>query len=119
MTREMWSAVLAIATVLAVIAFLPPKPMQLGGISITNPPTSVIDAVRAEYNGKYKFHPKGELRDDIYVHEYATADGQSGYQIFQEEMRADGKYLRSFGEGVEATQRSFDWKLIEPLATST
>jgi len=64
-----------------------------------------------EQNGKYLQVKKGE-RQGIEVTEYVAPNGK-GYQVLEKEQREDGIYQRSYGEGVEADGRSYDWTLIE------
>lgn len=66
--------------------------------------------------GKYEQFQKDELKKGTIVSEYVAADGP-GYQVIEEEVRADGVYQRSYGKGPEAQRRAYDWKLIN--ATST
>lgn len=110
---------LTLVVVVGLIGFLSPKDVTLGGDVIVDAKTAVINTVRSDLQkGGYKQYKKGELDSNTYVHEYKNESG-SGYQIFEEEMRADGLYRRSYGEGSEAQSRSFDWKLVEPVATSS
>ena len=66
--------------------------------------------------GKYEYREK---RDGIEIHEYQSSLGY-GYQVFEEELRKDGTYKRSYGKGPEAEARSYDWvKLPEALPATT
>lgn len=110
--------IFALLSLFAVIE-LSKKPVTLRGITVPNARTDIIQLIESEMvDGKYRFHPKGELAPNIFVHEYTSPAG-NGYQIFEEEMRADGLYRRSYGLGGEAIERTFNWKLVEPIATST
>jgi hypothetical protein len=113
--------ILALACVFGVMALSKKPDPVMGGITITNARNDIIQVVEQDgQRGKFKHYPKGVLGENIYVHEYVAPDG-IGYQIFEQEMREDGLYERSYGEGVQSKERSYDWRLIEPIkiATST
>lgn len=98
----------------------------IGGATVVglNSTTTKEDTIiTAEQNvknadGKYKHYKLNELAPNTRVDEYVSPEGP-GYQVI--ETSADGKQIRSYGVGPEATSRSFDWRDIEPtkVATST
>ena len=121
--KPVTSWVLAFLTLGAFMAYgyiFPNDDVALGGETILNAKVEAINKVKDDFTkeGAYRQYQKGEIDPNAYVHEYKS-DAGVGYQIFEEETRADGLYRRSYGEGTEAEARSFDWKLVEPIATST
>lgn len=85
---------------------------------VSTKPVDIVASVPKKGDGTYRQYGKGEWLPDTRVTEYQT-DKDVGYQVSQYELRADGTYMRSFGEGPEAPQRSFDWIKISDFATST
>lgn len=87
-------------------------------VVLSTKPIDITAEVPKKADGTYRQYSKGEWLPDTRVIEYQT-DKDVGYQVIQYELRADGTYLRSFGEGPEALERSFDWVKISEFATST
>lgn len=84
----------------------------------TRPPELKTERVPKKQDGSFTQFEKGEWKPDTRVIEYKT-DKEAGYQVLEYELRADGTYMRSYGEGPEAPERSFDWLKISDFATST
>lgn len=66
-------------------------------------------------DGKFKFIPLSDYKDGMEkeIHEYVDPKGNKGYQIFIQKTDRNGRYLMSKGYGVQAKERTFDWRLIE------
>lgn len=87
-------------------------------ITINTKPVDVLEVVPMKQDGKYTQFSKDEWKANTIVNEYESEDGK-GYQVIEWEARADGSYIRSYGEGPEAVQRSYDWVKVDGVATST
>ena len=65
-------------------------------------------------NGKYKRRDKKIIDNIEYeVHEYETAKGELGYQIFLYKTVDGVDYKKSIGYGIEADSRTIDWFEIQ------
>jgi hypothetical protein len=84
----------------------------------TRPVELKTEVVPLKEDGTYTQYAKDEWKPDTRVIEYKT-DKEVGYQILEYELRAEGTFMRSYGEGPEAVERSFDWVKISDTATST
>jgi hypothetical protein len=80
-------------------------------------PIETEQAINKVATGKYRAYAKDEWKKDTRVYEYEL-DGQVGYRVLEYELRADGTYMRAFGEGPDTSQY-FDWIKISDFATST
>lgn len=71
-------------------------------------------------DGKYRQYKQDEYRPGLRIDEYVAPEG-IGYQVIEYEDRADGKWVRAYGSGVQDKERTFDWRPVEPpkVATST
>ena len=71
-------------------------------------------------NGKYKQQTEKTVGNITQaMSEYTAPDRQKGYQVYETDKRADGVYIRSYGEGGEAKDRSYDWIKIGDYNTAT
>jgi len=89
-----------------------------GGKLDTRPPELKTEVVPIKEDGSYTQYAKDEWKPNTRVIEYKT-DKEAGYQVLEYDLRVDGTYMRSYGEGPEAVERSFDWIKISDFATST
>lgn len=93
--------------------------VRLGGVSVADTVSSTLVTAQKSYYstyGKYKFVPPTTTNGISYkVHEYLCPDGTKGYQIWLEKL--DGS-KRSFGEGCEAKNWSYDWTPPTPPTTT-
>lgn len=81
-------------------------------------PTELKESVPKRVDGKYTQFEKDEWKPNTRVIEYEK-EGIPGYQVLEYELRQDGTFMRSYGEGPEAQERSYDWVKISDFATST
>jgi hypothetical protein len=84
----------------------------------TRPLELKTERVPKTQDGTYMQFDKGEWKPNTRVIEYKT-EKEAGYQVLEYDLRVDGTYMRSYGEGPEATERSYDWIKISDFATST
>lgn len=83
---------------------------------VTRPIDTEQSLVKA-VTGKYRSYAKDEFAKDTRVYEYEL-DGVPGYRVLEYELRADGTYMRAYGEGPDKSQY-YDWLKISDFATST
>lgn len=84
----------------------------------TGRPISVEQDIAKNTTGKYRQFQKNEWKQNTIVHEYENDKGK-GYKVLEYELRADGTYMRIYGEGPEAEDFTRDWFKISDSATST
>lgn len=89
-----------------------------GGKLDTRPLQLKTETVPVKADGSFTQYAKNEWKPNTRVIEYKT-DKEAGYQVLEYELRVDGTYMRSYGEGPEAQERSYDWVKISDFATST
>lgn len=89
-----------------------------GSMTIESNRIAIEQELVKSQSGKYLQYKINEYREGIQIDEYVAPTG-SGYQVYEKEERKDGIYIRSYGEGPEKEQRSFNWKLFQELSTTT
>lgn len=84
---------------------------------IVKRPIEMEQSIIKTATGKYRSYAKDEFAKDTRVYEYEL-EGVAGYRVLEYELRDDGTYMRSYGEGPDTSQY-YDWVKIGDTATST
>lgn len=73
---------------------------------------TIVDKVPRKSKGKYRHVPRKE-EDGLLVemHEYETPKGEVGYQYIVRKQDGEDVYVMAKASGVEAKERTFDWRL--------
>lgn len=90
------------------------RPQSLGRSTDLDTDIKAAQTEHIKGNSKY-LQVKKTVKDGMtyWVDEYVTPSGEAGYQVYVQKPNGS---IRSFGEGPEAIDRSFEWT---PVLTTT